>query len=267
MAVKGLIGLPLLALTAFLWFGLEPVEPWLGYSWQHPLGTDEFGRDLMAVLIGAIGLSLGKAVIITLIALTFSTLIAYVAIYFQNKVVEGFFRGVVIVVESCPILLWVFVVIIAFSRLPAVIAVTVAFIIAATPLISNVIAGELERLWKADYVRAARILGIGEWRIMMSYIFPNAVSVLIPVALNVLGAALTVSGAIGILGMGNRSELDLGILLLRGKENILQNPIILIVTVMTFIGIYIYIFLLKNYIILRLNFSKPTNGSQICEKP
>lgn len=260
MAVKVLIGLPLLALAAFLWFGLEPVESWISYSWQHPLGTDEFGRDFLAVLIGAMGLSLSKAVIITLIAIIISTVIAYLAIYFQNKVVEGFFRGIVIVVESCPILLWVFVVIIAFSRLPAVIAVTVAFIIAATPFVSNVIAGELERLWKADYVRAARILGIGEWRILMSYILPNAVSVLIPVALNVLGAALTVSGAIGILGMGNRSELDLGILLLRGKENVLQNPTILIVTVMTFIGIYIYIFLLKNWMLSRLNFSKSMNN-------
>ena len=260
MAVKVLIGLPLLALAAFLWFGLEPVEPWLSYSWQHPLGTDEFGRDFLAVLIGATALSLSKAVIITLIAIIISTVIAYLAIYFQNKVVEGFFRGIVIVVESCPILLWVFVVIIAFSRLPVVIAVTVAFIIAATPFVSNVIAGELERLWKADYVRAARILGIGEWRILMSYILPNAVSVLIPVALNVLGAALTVSGAIGILGMGNRSELDLGILLLRGKENVLQNPTILIVTVMTFIGIYIYIFLLKNWMLSRLNFSKSMNN-------
>lgn len=258
--MKVLIGLPLLALAAFLWFGLEPVEPWLSYSWQHPLGTDEFGRDFLAVLIGATALSLSKAVIITLIAIIISTVIAYLAIYFQNKVVEGFFRGIVIVVESCPILLWVFVVIIAFSRLPAVIAVTVAFIIAATPFVSNVIAGELERLWKADYVRAARILGIGEWRILMSYILPNAVSVLIPVALNVLGAALTVSGAIGILGMGNRSELDLGILLLRGKENVLQNPTILIVTVMTFIGIYIYIFLLKNWMLSRLNFSKSMNN-------
>jgi len=260
MAVKVLIGLPLLALAAFLWFGLEPVEPWLGYSWQHPLGTDEFGRDFLAVLIGAMGLSLSKAVIITLIAIIISTVIAYLTVYFQNKVVEGFFRGIVIVVESCPILLWVFVVIIAFSRLPAVIAVTVAFIIAATPFVSNVIAGELERLWKADYVRAARILGIGEWRILMSYILPNAVSVLIPVALNVLGAALTVSGAIGILGMGNRSELDLGILLLRGKENVLQNPTMLILTVMTFIGIYIYIFLLKNWMLSRLNFSKSMNN-------
>lgn len=258
--MKVLIGLPLLALAAFLWFGLEPVEPWLSYSWQHPLGTDEFGRDFLAVLIGATALSLSKAVIITLIAIIISTVIAYLAIYFQNKVVEGFFRGIVIVVESCPILLWVFVVIIAFSRLPVVIAVTVAFIIAATPFVSNVIAGELERLWKADYVRAARILGIGEWRILMSYILPNAVSVLIPVALNVLGAALTVSGAIGILGMGNRSELDLGILLLRGKENVLQNPTILIVTVMTFIGIYIYIFLLKNWMLSRLNFSKSMNN-------
>ena len=74
----------------------------------------------------------------------------------------------------------------------------------------------------------ARCLGFSEWRILIHYVIPNAFPVLLPLTTHLFGAALTVFGALGMIGLSNRSAWDLGTMLLIGKENVLQNPYILV---------------------------------------
>jgi peptide/nickel transport system permease protein len=122
--------------------------------------------------------------------------------------------------------------------------VAAAFTIAILPITTNVIAGEVVRLREAPFVQAARALGVSESRIIIRHIIPNVVAVLGPLFLQILGAAIAIDGAIGLLGLGNRTQLDIGILLLRGKENALLFPHLLIGVIATIFLIYCWLFLL-----------------------
>ena len=73
------------------------------------------------------------------------------------------------------------------------------------------------------------------------YIMPNATFVLGPLAVQVLGAAIAVDGAIGVLGLGNRLEHDLGVMLLRGKENFIVHPQLLGLALGMFVLLFSYL--------------------------
>ncbi len=230
-----LIGLVL----CWVFFGVSDM-PWAGFSLRHPLGTDEFGRDVLATVLAAAGFSLAKGVLITLVTLAAAVIAAELVTLRYSPAASILIRTAANIVESVPVVLWVFIAIIAVQG-PRLIVVGSAFALVVFPIATHVLAGEFLRLRSAFYVESAYLLGAGELRVLIRYILPNAMAVLLPFALQILGAAIAVDGAFGVIGLGNRSNLDLGVFLLRGKENFLQHPQILIVTLVMYALVYGYI--------------------------
>lgn len=229
-------------------------EPWLAPSLSHPLGTDEFGRDLLLSTLLATLISALKGIWITAVAFASAGTVAYLTVMRESRVFSWLLRGGTQVVESIPLLLWVLAAVVAITD-PRMLVVTLAFAVAALPPVGTAIAGELERLRRAPYVEAARLLGIREGRILARYIVPNTTSVLAPIAIQVLGAAIAVDGAIGVLGLGNRSDYDLGVMLLRGKEYFLVHPQLLLLS----LGILIALFYYLSMTIWRLRLMRKTD--------
>jgi len=79
---------------------------------------------------------------------------------------------------------------------------------------------------------------LSEWLVTWRHLLPNAAAVLLPFGFQVIGAALAVDGAVGIVGLGSRIDLDLGAFLLRGQENFQQHPALLIATLAVYLAIY-----------------------------
>lgn len=231
---------PLCLLAIYLALPWALTDAWLPPSIVHPLGTDEFGRDLLANVILSTGLSALKGLGLAVLAVAFAGLVAYYAVVRGSRTVTVLLRGMTNVVESIPVLLWILVAVIAIKE-PRFLVVALAFSIAALPAVSTVIAGELERLVHTPFMEAARMLGVREVRLLSHYILPNAAAVLAPLMIQVLGAAIAVDGAIGVLGMGNRSQPDLGIMLLRGKENFIDHPKILGLGLVMIVALYAYL--------------------------
>ena len=90
-------------------------------------------------------------------------------------------------------------------------------------------------------MEAAYSLGASELRVLARYILPNAASVLVPFTGQILGAAIAVDGAIGVIGLGNRSDLDLGVFLLRGKETFGLHPQVLVLALGLYGLLYLYL--------------------------
>ena len=200
---------------------------WLPPQILHPLGTDEFGRDILATALAAAALSLGKGTAIAAATMALGLFFASLATARGSRHAEFLVSAAAAVVESIPIVLWVMIVLVVL-REPRLLVVGTAFCLVVLPSATRVIAGELYRLRAQPYVEAAYQLGAGEARVLFRYMLPNAGPVLLPYGLQVLGGAIAVDGAIGVIGLGNRSDLDLGIFLLRGKENFVQHPQLLL---------------------------------------
>lgn len=239
--IKNIAIIIFLIISICLSVRMEVYEPLLDFSIYHLLGTDEFGRDLLLVFIASAGLSLIKGICWAIIVSIISGILSYFLIVTKKYFVSNILRAIFNMIESCPVILWVFLIVASLYYLPLYFSVTIAFVLGASPFAINVISGEFERLWDADYVRAARLTGITEFLIVKRYILKNAIPILLPLTIHITGIALAIDGAMGVIGLGNRSRLDLGILLLRGKEQILVRPYILMITVAIFILIYLYL--------------------------
>ena len=221
-------------------FWSAPGAQWALPALAHPLGTDEFGRDLLATLLAAVGLSLLKGLAITSAALVVSIAAAELVTLRHRSGLAAAARIAANVVESVPVVLWIFIVVIAVPG-PRFLVVALAFCLVVLPIATQLLSGEFFRLRAAPYVEAAYHLGTGEIRVLARYILPNAAAVIVPFGLQVLGAAIAVDGAIGVIGLGSRSDLDLGIFLLRGKENFFLHPQVLIASVIAYGLLYAYL--------------------------
>lgn len=215
-------------------------EPWDAASLFHPMGTDEFGRDVLATVIAAAGLSLLKGLAITAMTLLSAVAVAELITLRRSAAFSVSVRLSASIIESIPIVLWVLILIIAMPG-PRLVVTGAAFCLVVLPIAAYLLAGEFFRLRSTAYVEAAYQLGAGEIRVLLKYMLPNATAVVVPFAIQTLGAAIAVDGAIGVIGLGNRSDLDLGIFLLRGKENFFLHPQILLISITAYGFLYGYI--------------------------
>lgn len=218
----------------------EPAGQWLPAQVWYPLGTDEFGRDILSTSLTAAAASLLKGALIAMVTMTLALCVAVLSMLRSRRYVEPVTVAVAAVVESIPSVLWVLIVLVVV-REPRLLVVGAAFCLVVLPGATRVIAGELSRLRAQPFVEAAYQLGAGELRVLFRYILPNAGAVLLPYGLQILGGAIAVDGAIGVIGLGNRSDLDLGIFLLRGKESFVLHPQLLLVALCMYALIYGYL--------------------------
>ena len=249
-AIFRLFGLPLvLALLALLCAGsLAP--PWSSPTLANPLGTDEFGRDVLSTAIIAAGLSLSKGLAMTGTTLVLGILAAECVTLARSAVLSEAIRLLARVIESIPVVLWVLIVVIVLKEHRSIVA-GIAFTLVVLPSAITLVAGELLRLRHIPFVEAAYLLGVRESRVLLRYILPNATAVLLPFAVQILGGAVAVDGAIGVIGLGSRLDQDLGVFLIRGKENFLLHPQILIIAIAMYAAIYLHLLTLSQFWVRR----------------
>ena len=186
---------------------------WATPSLLHPLGTDEYGRDALAVALLSAATSAAKGTAVAALAFALAFSCAVVRSWRQDSIIGDAIDATLLVLDSVPLLLWLLVLIVAFPHPPTVLAV--GFSLGTLPFLGRVIAGELQRQWHQPFVAAARMSGASRMRIAMQTVLPNALPVFRPVAIQVLGSAAAAEGLIGLVGLGN-GVLDRWRLLQRG---------------------------------------------------
>jgi peptide/nickel transport system permease protein len=236
---------PLAPLAVLLLAGLLGA-PAATAGWPALLGHDEFGRDHLVVLVVATGRSVGFGLLLTTISLALAVGVAAALAGRRHGITRAAVGAAARVLESIPLMLWVLAAFAAVRQAPALISAG-AFIFAVVPPLAIVVAGELERLDRAQYVEAARLLGVRRGVILFRHLIPNAAGVLAPLAVQVLGMAIAIRGAVGLLGFGRRTDFDLGVVLLRGRERLALDPGIIFSAVVAFILVYGYLAWLSRF--------------------
>jgi len=213
---------------------------WAPASFALPLGADEFGRNAALVLLASAGRSLLLGFVLAAATLGISTLLAYLIVFGTSR------RGAVLVgvvadiVEAVPTVLWVLATVAALKPSSSLIA-GVALVLATVSFLTVIIRGELERLMGQGYVEASRLLGLSNPEIVLRHLFPNSLPVIGPIFMQIVGTAIAVYGAIGVLGFSRRTDLDLGMILVRGKENVVTHPMLLISGILTILALYLFL--------------------------
>lgn len=239
--MKLLALLPLGLLVALSVVDVPPsFEPWSASTSRALLGADEFGRDQLLVLLVAAGRSTMFGLALAAATIFTAVVFGYAMVFHPVRAVARTHVIVAQIVESVPVLIWVLVVVMAFGGTSAW-ATAIAFLLALLPFATTIVSGEFLRMKQAPFLEAARLLRIPSSRLLTHYLLPNSSATLAPLFIQITGLAVAIRGAIGLLGFTNRTDLDLGILLLRGKENMVPHPGLFVSTLVTFGLLYLYL--------------------------
>ncbi len=183
-----------------------PIGPTFGS--RYFFGADTNGRDLAVRLLYGGRTSLIIGALATLIIIVFGTLVGLLTGYFRG-VVDAILRPLMELIWSFPpVILGVSVgTALALGGIgpikgnslfiPAVI-IGVIYI----PYLGKPIRGEVLRLREQDFVDAARVQGMGPWRIMLSEILPNAASTITVFVPLMLANAILLEAYLSFLGAG-----------------------------------------------------------------
>lgn len=232
----------LVFLLLYAVFSGSPDTQWLPPGIEHPLGTDEFGRDILSITLAATAYSLIKGLFMTAVTMTLALFLAEIITLCSSKFSAFIVKLSANIIDSVPAVLWVMIMIIVIPS-PRFAVVTLAFSLVSLPFALNIISGEFLRLRSQPFVESAYLLGLSEPRILLRYLLPNMIEVLKPYTIQLLGIAIAIDGAIGVIGLGNRSDLDLGIFLLRGKEHFILHPQLLLAALTMYVIMYSYLVL------------------------
>lgn len=239
-AVTGLIILALIALASFLgpilWTG-DGITPNPRFSnqppsWEHPMGTDNIGRDVMArVLLGG-RISLAVGITAMLVSITVGTAVGVLSGFFKR--LDGPLMRITDLFLAMPILPLLLVVIM-FFRNPMTqrfgpemgIFIMVVSIIGITSWMQSarVVRGQVLAIKEEEFVVAAKSIGTKKRNIMLRHILPNVLSpVMVAAALGVAVAIITES-ALSFLGLGFPSNFPTwGRLLFDAKDYLQRAP-------------------------------------------
>ena len=229
----------LLATLAFAPFDASPVyASWAPASSAAFFGADEFGRNLLLVLMIATGRSLIYGVTLAVSAVLLAVALASIITRNRSASASLLLMAATQVIESLPVLVWVLLAYAILGGQNFTVA-GIIFVLAVLPFLTTVLSGEFERLRREPYVEIAQLAGIRDIQIIRKHVLPNAVSVIGPVFIQMVGLAVSIPGAIGVLGFTNRTNYDLGVILFRGKESISGHPILMATAVADIFLVYV----------------------------
>lgn len=170
-----------------------------GPSWQHWLGTDFIGRDLLSRIVHGTKWSLFVAVTSVLLGTTLGAVWAVASAFLGGRFDLLGERLVEVLLSFPPILL----ALLLASALGAS-TWTVILSIAATRVAygTRIIRSQALAVKDLPYVEAARSLGSSSWRVIFRHIAPQCIGVYLILVTTSLGIAIVLEATLGFLGAG-----------------------------------------------------------------
>ena len=185
---------------------------------KHWLGTDEEGRDVLARILYGIRLSIIFAFLLTLVSSAVGIFIGAIQGYFGGKI-DLFFQRFIEIWDALPQLF--ILIIIASVFLPTFWGILLILLLFSWTGLTSMVRAEFLRTRNFEYVKAAKVLGVGDFKIMFRHILPNALVTTVTFVPFIMAEAITALSALDFLGLGLPQDYpSLGDLVRQGKDNL-----------------------------------------------
>lgn len=168
-------------------------------SFQHLLGTDENGRDVLARLIAGGQVSLAVGLSAAVLTVLFGAVVGLAAGYFGglvDRVLMRFTDGLL----SIPVFFLLLAVVAIWGGGPLVLILALG--LTRWMGTARLIRGEVLRFKNMEFVTAAQSLGASDSRVMLKHLLPQAVPVLIVSTSIGVGNVMLYEAALSFLGLG-----------------------------------------------------------------
>lgn len=207
---------------------------------KHWLGTDDKGRDVLARMLYGLRTSIAFGFVLTLCVLLIGVSVGALQGYYGGGI-DLFGQRLIEIWNSIPVL---FVIIIVANTIAPNFWWILGIVLAFSWIgLAGVVRAEFLKVRNLEFVKAAKMLGLSDWRIITRHILPNAMVATITYVPFIMASGIITLGSLDFLGFGTQ-EASLGELLAQGKNN-LTSPhlgissfvmISVLLSVLVFIG-------------------------------
>lgn len=228
-AVAALLAIVSLYLVALLTPFLAPFDPAFqgdlvttrlqAPSGAHPLGTDQFARDVFSRILYGSRVSLSIGLIAVSISITIGTLLGAVAGFIGGAVDSVIMRFVDMVI-SFPRLILLITIIALFE--PSIFLIVAVLGLTQWPQVTRIVRGEVLSLREREFVQAGKALGFSRPRIILRHVIPNVLAPVIVAATLGIGDTIVLEAGLSFLGMGVQPPTaSWGTIVADGRNNLL----------------------------------------------
>lgn len=189
-------------------------------SLAHPLGTDQFGRDMLTRIIYGARFSMGIALAVTAIRVVIGTGVGLVAGYAGGWVDEVLMRVVDIQLAFPGLIL---ALVVAGILGPSLQNLMIALAVVGWATYARVVRGSVLSVKERDYIAAAQLNGIPRHRLFRRHLLPNVINPVIVIGTLNLGTVVLATAGLSFIGLGAQPPTpEWGTMLAGGREYIRQ---------------------------------------------
>jgi oligopeptide transport system permease protein len=207
MAVIGLVIIGFFFVTALISFVWTPYPIWrqaLGPTYQgpsliHPLGLDDYGRDIMSRVMGGAGIALSVGVGASMVASTIGIVLGLLAGFYRGKI-DVAISLLINISYGVPDLLLALILVVLVGR--GIQNIILAIAVTAWLGMARLVRGQTMALREREFVEAARSIGTKNLKILTRHILPNALGPIVVQATYLVPAAIIFEAFLSLLGLG-----------------------------------------------------------------
>ena len=172
-----------------------------GPSWQHPLGTDQYGRDTLSRIMTGSANSIIVGLVTVAIGLTIGVGLGLLSAYYGRWVDETIMRFSDLLFGFPAVLTAILITsILGPSMVNAMLAIGIFYI----PVFARLTRAVAMVVWEKEFIAAARASGIGEWAITWRHVLPNILSPLLIQGTIQFAVAILAEAGLSYLGLGTQ---------------------------------------------------------------
>lgn len=194
----------LMAAVSLVWTPYDPAvmspqERLQGPCLHHPMGTDQYGRDLFSRVMGGSVTSILAGLVTVAIGMGLGVVLGLAAAYHRGGVGEGLMRLADLLFAFPAVLTAILITTVWGPSLTnAMLAIGIFYI----PVFARLTRATAAAIWERDFILAARAAGMREPKIIVEHILPNIVSPLIVQATIQFAVAILAEAGLSYLGLG-----------------------------------------------------------------
>ncbi|MBV1938028.1 ABC transporter permease [Streptomyces sp. BV286] len=225
---SGLFGLAalalfaLIALTAPLTVGSgvqsvtdAPGRPMESPSLAFPLGTDQFGRSLLGLVVWGSRVSLLVGLLAAVLSVAIGALIGITAGHFR-----GWYATVLMRITDWFLVMPTLVLAIALATVMSRSLGTIILAIGVTtwPTTARLVRAQTLAVESRPYIERAKALGGGHWHVMSRHVLPNVMPLVLAQTTLIISSAILAEATLAFLGLGDPTVVSWGGLLQDARE-------------------------------------------------
>jgi peptide/nickel transport system permease protein len=217
---------------------VNETQRYLPPSWDHPMGTDNLGRDVSLRLVQGARIAFHVGVMTSLIAIPLGVLLGLLGGYFGGKV-DSVVIWLCATVASMPGLLFILAISLVVGQ--GLLGIYLGIGLTTWVGVCRTIRAEVMKHRDRAYVQAARVLGYSHLRIMFRHILPNVAHIILIQFSIRFPSAIATEVFISFLGIGVQGEPSWGIMINNARLRLWQG----VWWEMTFVSIAIFALVLS----------------------